>query len=425
MAVSRQCWICFGEEQVPSSSNEKFQQDWVSPCRCKGSTQWVHQKCLLSWLNSQRSSQGFIDQTPPVRINDRIINDETLPLPDQQQQQQGINAESGISLDMALELIQQPMASISTDESAKCPQCHFVYRIQEETILPPTILSINQKISSWSDSSLIIVMLGGISASLLSLSAVYGLGAMAAVTLQNPFDLISQQFASNQSKLSRFASATRIGTALFLSPIYALSMRYSSLSIFYPLIPALAYHGPHSYPLDMRSTSWQLSLFPFAVVAYRRIRQWHYERLFASKQTASLSLQTDALPLSNDASNQSSSTAAASPDSFVTVSDTVAPSETTTELIEAEILEDRMFRISLLDSIGALLLPFASSFTGSILFSLLPRLFGVPDSIIPSPLIRSMLGALTISLMRDASRTVTILQRRLTRRTRRILDFVE
>lgn len=27
--------------------------DWVHPCKCKGSTQWVHQSCLLSWIKVQ------------------------------------------------------------------------------------------------------------------------------------------------------------------------------------------------------------------------------------------------------------------------------------------------------------------------------------------------------------------------------------
>lgn len=39
----RQCWICLGEDGG----------DWVRPCKCSGSTQWLHQECLQNWIDEK------------------------------------------------------------------------------------------------------------------------------------------------------------------------------------------------------------------------------------------------------------------------------------------------------------------------------------------------------------------------------------
>jgi RING-variant domain len=55
----RFCWICYsGEPEKPSfevSDAEliAYEEAWVSPCECKGSTEWVHQACILSWIQVQ------------------------------------------------------------------------------------------------------------------------------------------------------------------------------------------------------------------------------------------------------------------------------------------------------------------------------------------------------------------------------------
>lgn len=49
--MGRQCWICLEEEHqlLPLSHDDR----WLRPCQCKGSTGWVHESCLLSWVNSR------------------------------------------------------------------------------------------------------------------------------------------------------------------------------------------------------------------------------------------------------------------------------------------------------------------------------------------------------------------------------------
>lgn len=54
------CWICYSAELTPSNSVTSLpptavltDDEWIHPCKCKGSTQWVHQSCLLSWIHVQ------------------------------------------------------------------------------------------------------------------------------------------------------------------------------------------------------------------------------------------------------------------------------------------------------------------------------------------------------------------------------------
>ena len=50
---SRQCWVCFGTDaETPVQSRQ-----WVTPCRCKGSTQWVHQECIRRWVEQKQRGQ--------------------------------------------------------------------------------------------------------------------------------------------------------------------------------------------------------------------------------------------------------------------------------------------------------------------------------------------------------------------------------
>ena len=51
------CWICYALEHEDNPP-----QRWIRPCRCRGSSKWVHQSCLQHWLDeSQR-----LDLNAPV-----------------------------------------------------------------------------------------------------------------------------------------------------------------------------------------------------------------------------------------------------------------------------------------------------------------------------------------------------------------------
>ncbi|XP_017263024.1 E3 ubiquitin-protein ligase MARCHF5 [Kryptolebias marmoratus] len=48
----KHCWVCFATERDDSSA------EWVSPCRCKGCTKWIHQSCLQRWLDEKQKGNS-------------------------------------------------------------------------------------------------------------------------------------------------------------------------------------------------------------------------------------------------------------------------------------------------------------------------------------------------------------------------------
>ena len=44
IAEARECWICYGGES---------DGELISPCRCRGSLQWVHRACLQTWITTR------------------------------------------------------------------------------------------------------------------------------------------------------------------------------------------------------------------------------------------------------------------------------------------------------------------------------------------------------------------------------------
>lgn len=44
----RSCWVCFATDEDDRTA------EWVRPCRCRGSTKWVHQVCLQRWVDEKQ-----------------------------------------------------------------------------------------------------------------------------------------------------------------------------------------------------------------------------------------------------------------------------------------------------------------------------------------------------------------------------------
>lgn len=44
----RSCWVCFATDEDDRTA------EWVRPCRCRGSTKWVHQSCLQRWVDEKQ-----------------------------------------------------------------------------------------------------------------------------------------------------------------------------------------------------------------------------------------------------------------------------------------------------------------------------------------------------------------------------------
>lgn len=44
----KQCWVCFATE------NDDLTAVWVHPCRCRGTTKWVHHVCIQRWVDEKQ-----------------------------------------------------------------------------------------------------------------------------------------------------------------------------------------------------------------------------------------------------------------------------------------------------------------------------------------------------------------------------------
>jgi len=50
----KNCWVCFAsEEDDPSAS-------WAHPCKCRGTTKWVHQACIQRWIDEKQKGNTSI-----------------------------------------------------------------------------------------------------------------------------------------------------------------------------------------------------------------------------------------------------------------------------------------------------------------------------------------------------------------------------
>lgn len=72
MAVQREeerktCWVCFATEDDDSSA------PWVRPCRCRGTTKWVHQFCLQRWIDEKQKGKSTTKVACPQCNTEYII----------------------------------------------------------------------------------------------------------------------------------------------------------------------------------------------------------------------------------------------------------------------------------------------------------------------------------------------------------------
>lgn len=49
----RYCWVCFATDE-----DDKLAA-WVQPCKCSGTTKWVHQSCLQRWVDEKQKGNAF------------------------------------------------------------------------------------------------------------------------------------------------------------------------------------------------------------------------------------------------------------------------------------------------------------------------------------------------------------------------------
>lgn len=49
----RYCWVCFATDEDDEIAL------WCQPCKCRGTTKWVHQSCLQRWVDEKQKGNSF------------------------------------------------------------------------------------------------------------------------------------------------------------------------------------------------------------------------------------------------------------------------------------------------------------------------------------------------------------------------------
>lgn len=241
----RQCWICFAEE------NPGCKEIWLRPCKCKGSTKWVHEECLLDWINSQL-----------------------------------ISHEDSLS---------------SSTQKLSCPQCHHIYKIVEQQLLPTPLLNFLNLVQKWKYRLVFASALSGISAGVYLLSFAYGsvtffitVGPEEAIsyfqTYGQPLVQLGQgllgRFPSGHvpdlNILSVFQSWSKLILGMPMIPVWILSNRYRFFSsLTGAALPLVLYSGPGSLSPSWPPTPHFTALMlPIVFDTYRNAKSALFTRLF-------------------------------------------------------------------------------------------------------------------------------------------------
>lgn len=55
----RYCWVCYASDEDDEAA------PWVKPCKCRGTTKWVHQSCLQRWVDEKQKGNSTIKVNCP------------------------------------------------------------------------------------------------------------------------------------------------------------------------------------------------------------------------------------------------------------------------------------------------------------------------------------------------------------------------
>ncbi|XP_064599887.1 E3 ubiquitin-protein ligase MARCHF5-like [Liolophura sinensis] len=68
----RSCWVCFATEE------DDRDLPWTRPCRCRGTTKWVHQCCLQRWIDEKQKGNTTTKVSCPQCNTEYLIVFPTL-----------------------------------------------------------------------------------------------------------------------------------------------------------------------------------------------------------------------------------------------------------------------------------------------------------------------------------------------------------
>ena len=404
----RQCWICYGEEEIVDSPD--FVASWVAPCNCKGTTKWVHQACLLDWIDSQVMNNATLaaNRISPVINNSAATNQApsnltTTPLLSVH------SPASGSATNPAPRFLAGDGPLVLESVKLSCPQCHAPYKISEAYALPRRVLLLVDYLAKWKERALMYSTLGLVSGSIYTVAFSYGMFSGWMIGGREYFEFIREAFDPVQgSILNRF----QISAGIPLTPLFALSSTFSAFSWIYPLVPLFLFDGRHRIALSQ----------PRGILLFLPLI-WSTHRVLIDSLIPSIYrklIRRNQPSIEYSEAYASPSTEAAESTISLTIVDEADSIGSTEDSLSASVPSNSTVKISILSTTAALLFPSAAAITGWAIASLLPKTFA---SI--SPFYRSLIGASVLVTFKDLSRLLYWYQNVRLRKYRRVLNRSE
>ena len=399
----RQCWICYGEEEI--SESPEFEAGWVAPCSCKGTTKWVHQACLLDWIDSQ------------VMNNVTLTSNRVSPVITATTQNVPTNANLSTPFISATNIPEPRFQSgggplVLESSKLTCPQCHATYKIAEAYVLPRKILLFIDYLAKAKERVLMWSTLGLISGSIYTVAFSYGIFSGWMVGGQEYLEFIRDSFDPINGNI---VNRLQLSAGIPLTPLFALSSAFSMFSWTFPLVPFFLFDGQHRISLSQPRgillflpLIWSThhiivdSLIP---AGFKRIT--NPGRNQSGNPPISITSEhesSDVLGAVNESSNPTNNDFSSISSSDYSSSD---PGSSTV-------------KISILNTTAALLFPTAAALTGWVLSQFLPKSFAKI-----SPFYRSLIGAGALVTLKDFSKLLYWYQTVRLRKYRRVLNRKE
>ena len=401
----RQCWICYGEEEISESS--EFVARWVAPCNCKGTTKWVHQACLLDWIDSQVINNATLaaNRNSPL-INQARNNSMTSPFTTPLL---NTNSPTTSVLNPAPRFQPGDGPLVLESVNLTCPQCHAPYKISEAHALPRKVLLLIDYLAKVKERALMWSTSGLVSSSIYTVAFSYGFFTGWMVGGNEYLEFFRDAFDPLKGSV---INRLQLSAGIPLTPLFALSSSFSMFSWTYPLVPLFLFDGNHR--ISLTQPRGILLFMPLMWTTHRMAVDYLVPLIFKR------------LTRRNQATIQSESAAsvalAESRESSISLNIEGDEYETNSMASSSEYADSgtSTVKISILSTTAALLFPSAAALTGWAIASLLPKLFAEV-----SPFHRSLIGAGVLTVFKDISKLLYWYQTVRLRRYRRVLNRTE
>ena len=294
----KSCWICFLSTSEDSATASDVK--WVHPCRCIGSTQWVHEDCLLKWLKSSTNSGGNPFRYGGRRSSYSVAIDPSSEVSIQQEEPSIFYKMLNGIKRMLLRMWPASLGQVVTISSKlACPQCKTPYLIvQNES---SWILSFLEKINYFGSKTLTIFVycslaVGGFSIlwvhGTLSLLFMYGIDdykRLFSEIILNEETLSEDNVVGTLSSLVNYLSFTLVAVPMI--PFFLVVSVFPITSIRHAISVILMGRLYMFTNIDGSATSdYQLQplslLIPALYVAYSVARDFVFKRLGISRKIA-------------------------------------------------------------------------------------------------------------------------------------------